>query len=196
MPRVRSLLLDDEEAGFPDMADRADVPPSRMDRETFVQRFGPVFEHSPWIAEIVHERGLEADADTAGGLHSRMTDVLRAAEKERQLDLIRAHPDLAGRLEMAGELSAESSHEQQSAGLDHCTPEEYRQFQALNDAYKGRFGFPFVMAVKGRTRADILDAFEARIRHDRETEFETALTEIERIALLRLEELLPETGDG
>lgn len=170
--------------------------PSRMSRQRFVETFSNVFEHSPWIAETVHDRGLDPECDVAEGLHQRMVEVLRASERERQLELIRAHPDLAGRLEMAGEMTAESTVEQQSAGLDHCTPEEYRQFQALNDAYKERFGFPFIMAVKGRSRAEVLDAFERRVGNDPETEFSSALREIERIALLRLQDLLPGQGRG
>ena len=174
------------------MADR----PSRMSRAAFVERFGKVFEHSPWIAEAVYDQGLGPDADTACGLHRRMVQVVRAAGRERQLELIRAHPDLAGRLGTAGDLTHDSAVEQQSAGLNHCTPEEYRQFQALNGTYRERFGFPFIMAVKGRTRAEILDAFERRIENEPQAEFATALAEIERIALLRLEDLVPEKRDG
>lgn len=161
-----------------------------MGLEAFVERFGGVFECSPWIAEAAYRGGLDRDDDTAEGLHSRMVEVLRAAGRQRQLDLIRAHPDLAGRLQVAG-MTAESSAEQRSAGLDHCTPEEYRRFQALNEAYRSRFGFPFIMAVKGRSRAEILQAFERRIGNDPQTEFAAALAEIERIALLRLQDLLP-----
>ena len=170
--------------------------PSQMTRDAFVRRFAGVFEHSPWVAEETWDRGLGRDADSASGLHARMTAALHAADRERKLDLIRAHPDLAGRLEMAGEMTGESMREQQSAGLDHCTPEEYRQFQALNEAYRERFGFPFIMAVKGSTRGEILVAFERRIDNDPETEFRAALREIERIALLRLQDLLPESGRG
>ena len=168
--------------------------PSQMTRKAFVRRFGAVFEHSPWVAEETWDRGLGRDADDASGLHARMTAVLHAANRERKLDLIRAHPDLAGRLEMAGEMTGESTREQQSAGLDHCTPEEYRQFQALNEAYRKRFGFPFIMAVKGSTRGEILAEFERRIDNDPESEFKGALREVERIALLRLQDLLPESG--
>ena len=170
--------------------------PSQLTRDAFVRRFGGVFEHSPWVAEETWDRGLARDADSAEGLHARMTEVLHAAGRERKLDLIRAHPDLAGRLEMAGEMTPESTQEQQSAGLDHCTPEEYRDFQALNARYRERFGFPFIMAVKGRSRGEILSAFERRVENDPETEFRTALREIGRIALLRLRDLLPESGDG
>jgi OHCU decarboxylase len=162
-----------------------------MSREAFVARFGGVFEHSPWIAERAHDAGLPADADTAAGLHRALCRVFRAASREEQLGVVRAHPDLAGRLALAGGLTKESTGEQASAGLDRCTPEELRRFTELNDAYKARFGFPFIMAVKGKSRAEILAAFERRLGHDQRTELETALAEIERIALLRLKDMLP-----
>jgi OHCU decarboxylase len=165
--------------------------PSMMDRSTFVVTFGSVFEHSPWIAEAAFERGLPADADRADGLHRALCAVLRAAPETKQRALIEAHPDLAGRLARAGQLTAESSREQAVAGLDRLTDQERARFTALNDTYQERFGFPFVMAVKGRGKAEILAAFERRLAHDQASEQATALAEIERIALLRLQELLP-----
>ncbi|MEC4593904.1 MULTISPECIES: 2-oxo-4-hydroxy-4-carboxy-5-ureidoimidazoline decarboxylase [Nitrospirillum] len=160
-------------------------------REAFVARFGGVFEHSPWIAEAAWDAGLPADARTAQGLHAALVTQFRAAERERRLGVLLAHPDLAGRLAVRGELTADSTAEQASAGLDKCTPEEYARFQELNDAYKARFGFPFILAVRGLTRAEILENFEARVGNDTETEFATATAQVERIALLRLKEMLP-----
>jgi len=165
--------------------------PSTMDRAAFIARFGGVFEHSPWVAEGAWDAGLTPAQDSAEGLHAAMAAVLRAAPHDRQLGVLNAHPDLAGRLAVRGELTAESTAEQASAGLDRCTPEEFARFTELNDAYKARFGFPFIMAVKGRTRAEILDAFERRVHHTPEEEFTTALAQVERIALLRLKDLLP-----
>jgi OHCU decarboxylase len=165
--------------------------PTGMDRATFVATFGQVFEHSPWIAEAAFDRGLPADADRADGLHRALCTVLRAASDERKTALIDAHPDLAGRLARAGRLTADSSKEQASAGLDQLTDAERARFTTLNDAYKARFGFPFIMAVKGRSKGEILAAFERRLAHDQATEQRTALEQIERIALLRLEDLLP-----
>ena len=169
-------------------------PPSHMSRADFVARFGGVFEHSPWIAQAAFDAGLGAEedraADWAETLHAAMTAVLRRAAPPRRLALIRAHPDLAGRLAIERGLTAASSAEQAGAGLDHCTAEEYARFAALNDAYKAKFGFPFIMAVKGRRRDEIRAAFERRLANDAETEFETALAEIERIALFRLRDLL------
>lgn len=171
----------------------ADMPatpaPSAMDRVAFVARFGGVFEHSPWVAEGAWDAG-PVPGDVAG-LHAAMVAVLRAAPRERQLAVLNAHPDLAGRLSVRGELTADSTAEQASAGLDRCTPDEFARFTALNDAYKAKFGFPFIMAVKGRGRADILEAFERRVGNAPEEEFATALAQVERIAELRLKDLLP-----
>ncbi len=165
--------------------------PTQMDRAAFVAAFGDVFEHSAWIAEGAFDAGLPPDADSASGLHRAMVAQLRPAPREAKLALIRAHPDLAGRLAAAGRLTADSAREQASAGLDMLTDAERERFTALNGAYTTRFGFPFILAVKGRSKAEILEAFERRVAHDAETEFETALAEIERIALLRLSDRLP-----
>lgn len=164
--------------------------PSRMGRDAFVARFGHVFEHSPWVAEEAWDRGLGPDADTAEGLHARLCAVLRGADEARQLALVRAHPDLAGRLALAGQLTDDSSREQASAGLGRLTPGELARFTELNDAYTARFGFPFIIAVRGLGKDEILAAFERRLGNDPETERRTALEQIERIALLRLRDLV------
>jgi OHCU decarboxylase len=104
----------------------------------------------------------------------------------RQLDLIRAHPDLAGKAAIAGELTDDSETEQASAGLDSCSPDEYARFKALNDEYRSKFGFPFVMAVRNKSRKEILEAFETRLENDYDEELENALLEIHRIARMRL----------
>lgn len=165
--------------------------PSRQSRAAFVARFGGVWEHSPWIAEGTFDAGLTAAQDTADGLHAAMTVVMRAADEPAKLALIRAHPDLAGKLAAAGRLTAESTGEQASAGLDRLTDAERAEFTRLNDAYKARFGFPFILAVKGKTKGEIRNAFLARLENDAAAEFAEALTQIERIALLRLKDLLP-----
>jgi 2-oxo-4-hydroxy-4-carboxy-5-ureidoimidazoline decarboxylase len=164
-------------------------PPSNLDRTTFVELYGRVYEHSPWIAEAVWNAGLAASCDTVEGLYQALSKIVDAAPRERQLALLRAHPDLAGRLAVRGELTAESSSEQASAGLDTCTPAEFQRFTELNDAYKRKFPFPFIMAVKGRSRGEILEAFERRIQQDEDIEFRTALTEVHKIALIRLRDL-------
>ena len=151
----------------------------------FVERYGGVYENSPWVAREA-ETIVDAAADIES-VASIMADCVDNASKERQLELIRAHPDLAGRAQLAGELTPESTAEQASAGLDQCTAEEYERFQQLNEAYWKKFEFPFVMAVRDAQRAEILDAFKRRLGNDYALEFETALAEIHKIARLRLE---------
>ena len=162
-----------------------------MSREDFVARFGGVFEHSPWIAEAAFDARLPGDTETAEGLHRALCAALAAADDARKLALLRAHPSLAGKLALAGGLTAASNAEQASAGLDRCTPDELVRFRTLNTAYEAKFGFPFIMAVRGVPRETVLAAFEQRIDNDRATEFATALAQVERIALLRLKEILP-----
>jgi OHCU decarboxylase len=156
-----------------------------MDKHDFIARYGGIYEHSPWVAELVAP--LAAGLDDAGRLADLMADCVDNADAEQQLALIRAHPDLAGKAQVASELTADSTAEQASAGLDRCSRVEYEKFQALNDAYRQKFGFPFVMAVRGSSRAEILEAFSARLQNDYDEEFETALVEIHKIARLRLE---------
>jgi OHCU decarboxylase len=157
-----------------------------LSRPQFVDRFGGIFEHSAWVAESVFDAGLAADCGEAAGLHRAMVEVVRRASPERQLALIEAHPDLAGRLAEAGKLTAGSTAEQASAGLDVLSEAERAQFRDLNARYRARFGFPFIMAVKGRTKAEILAGFHRRLAQSRAVEIQTALSEIEKIALLRL----------
>ncbi|MDH5344989.1 MAG: 2-oxo-4-hydroxy-4-carboxy-5-ureidoimidazoline decarboxylase [Gammaproteobacteria bacterium] len=152
-----------------------------MRREDFVARYGGIYEHSPWVAEAAFDEG------GSGTLASRLAAVVDAASRERKLALIRAHPDLAGRAAIAGELTESSSEEQRRARLDLCTPGEFERFHALNRQYRDKFGFPFVLAVRNRNREEILEAFEMRLGNDAETEFDTAIREIHEIARLRLE---------
>jgi OHCU decarboxylase len=165
--------------------------PSAMDRDGFVARFGGVFEHSPWIAERAHALELGPAHDTAVGVHSALARIFRAASDDERLGVLRAHPDLAGKLAAAKRLTPESTLEQASAGLDALTDDERTRFTELNTAYVERFGFPFIIAVRGLTKDDILAAFERRIGNDRATEFATACAQVERIARLRLDDMLP-----
>lgn len=157
---------------------------SAADRATFVARLGGIFEHSPWIAE---RAWASRPFDSVAALHRAMLAVLETATPDEQLGLIRAHPELAGKEAAAGTLTADSTSEQRGAGLDRCSAEELARLQRLNAAYRERFGFPFVMAVKGRSRFEIMDALEARLANDRDTEFRTCLTEIGKIARFRLD---------
>jgi OHCU decarboxylase len=165
--------------------------PPRLTRTLFVERFGGVYEHSSWVAEVAYDEGFTSEADTAGGLAKALATAATKGTEEQKKALIFAHPDLAGRLALAKTLTAESTGEQASAGLDRLTPDELAKFTALNEAYRARFGFPFIMAVKGKSKADILASFQQRLDNDPDAETATALTEIDRIAALRLKDILP-----
>ncbi len=168
-----------------------DITPTDLDLETFVQNYGGIFEHSPWIATGAHALELGPAHNTAIGLHSALCRIFRAADEEKRLGVLKAHPDLAGKLAAAKQLTAESTHEQASAGLDALTDVERETFQALNTEYTSKFGFPFIIAVKGLSKDDILTAFKTRIHNSRDAELATACKQVERIALLRLTEILP-----
>ncbi|WP_265518701.1 allantoinase PuuE [Nitratireductor luteus] len=167
------------------------VRPSRMGLAEFVERFGGVFEHSPWIAERAHRLELGPAHDSAEGLHNALCRAFRSASNEERLRVLTAHPDLAGKLAAAKRLTAESAREQASAGLDALTDEERETFSRLNAQYVETFGFPFIIAVKDNSKESILRAFQQRIANDRETEFATACGQVERIAWHRLRDLLP-----
>jgi 2-oxo-4-hydroxy-4-carboxy-5-ureidoimidazoline decarboxylase len=159
----------------------------RLQHDRFVELFGGVFEHAPWVAKDAYRAGPFA---TLEALHEAMVDAMRQAPREKQLALIRAHPDLAGRAAVRGGLSAASSAEQASAGLDQCNPAEFQRFRELNGKYRRKFHFPFIMAVKGKGREQILAAFERRLNNSAQVEFEEALDQIAEIARLRLADLI------
>ena len=158
-----------------------------MDEKTFVGIFGGVYEHSPWVAQQAFREGIESLEP--GWLAMAFSRQVDGAPAERKLALIRAHPDLAGRAALRGELTAASSEEQAGAGIDQCSPEEFARFAALNQEYRARFGFPFIMAVKGSNRHAILAAFAARVGNEYQDEFATAIGEIHKIARFRLDEI-------
>ncbi|TDK39114.1 2-oxo-4-hydroxy-4-carboxy-5-ureidoimidazoline decarboxylase [Rhizobium deserti] len=159
-------------------------------RGDFIEKFGGVFEHSPFIAERAYDDGLIFVPLTAKGVHAALVFVFRNASHDERLGVLRAHPDLAGRLAIAGELTEDSRQEQAGAGLDRLSAPEHARFTELNIAYMQKFGFPFIIAVKGLTKDDILAAFEHRIGNGVDDEFETATAQVEKIALLRLQSLL------
>jgi 2-oxo-4-hydroxy-4-carboxy-5-ureidoimidazoline decarboxylase len=161
------------------------MPVSALSHPEFLARYGPVYEASPWVAEGVWPAVEAGGLDDPAALAAAMRAEVDAAPDEIKLQLIRAHPELAGRARMA----EASVKEQSGAGLDQCSPEEFAAFQGLNAAYLARFGFPFILAVKGLRRADILAAFEARLANDPRTEFAAAIAQIHRIAALRLADL-------
>ena len=156
------------------------------DRDTFLATYGPLFEHSPWVAEAAYEQGPFEDREQ---VFDALTTAMYEAPEERQLALIRAHPDLAGRAAVAGELTPDSTREQAAAGLDRLTPDEYEAFTRANAAYRERFGFPFVICAREHDKASILAAAEARLQRGRDEERAAALDEIAKIARLRLEDL-------
>ena len=156
-----------------------------MSEAEFVAAFGDVAEHSPWVAE-------RAAADRPFATRMAMIEAFQTAigeaGAEEQRALLCAHPDLAGRAAVAGDLTDESRREQAGAGLDRLTPDEFASFTALNDAYREKFGIPFIFAVKGADKHRILAAFEARIGNAEDVEFATALAQVCRIVAFRLED--------
>ncbi|MGI9435371.1 MAG: allantoinase PuuE [Geminicoccaceae bacterium] len=164
--------------------------PSDMDRATFVKTFGGVFEHSPWIAEGAFALELGPAHDSAAGVHNALARVFRSTDDQQRLGVLTAHPDLAGKLAAAKQLTRESTAEQAGAGLDLLTDEECATFTNLNDAYTEKFGFPFIIAVRDHDKAGILNAFRRRLENDHASEFANACRQVERIARLRLEDML------
>lgn len=164
--------------------------PSQLEKAEFVDRYGSIFEHSHWIAERAWEGELGPVNDTAVGLQFALRTQFRLASTEERFAVLRAHPDLAGKLAAAKRLTEASAAEQASAGLDALTDDEREKFTRLNTAYVEKFGFPFIIAVKDNTKASILAAFETRLGNDAKQEFTTACAQVERIALLRLQALL------
>ncbi len=158
-----------------------------LPKPAFTRILGAVFEHSPWVAERAYSAAPFASLEA---LRTAMVNVVDQAPTEQQLVLIRAHPDLAGKAALAGELTAESTSEQKGAGLDALTTEEFANFHRLNDAYKAKFDFPFILAVRGHDKHSILAAFETRLLNDAESERAEALRQIARIAGFRLADLI------
>jgi 2-oxo-4-hydroxy-4-carboxy-5-ureidoimidazoline decarboxylase len=155
--------------------------------DAFVTALSGIFEHSAWVAqESVSERPFASVDD----LHGFMVDLVECAGEARQLALINAHPELAGKAAVRGELTHESTREQSGAGLDLCTQDEFDQLQGLNAAYRAKFGFPFILAVRGFDRHGIIANFEARLEHGRDQELRASLDQIYRIARFRLDDLV------
>lgn len=156
---------------------------SALDWTSFVDVLSGIYEHSPWIPQRAWTRRPFA---TLAELEAAMAAVLAEASDQEKLGLIRAHPELAGKAAIRGELTESSRQEQKGAGLDQCSPEEFERLQTANRAYGEKFGFPFIIAVKGLGRAEIIAAMESRLHRDRDTEFAEALAQIRRIASFRL----------
>ena len=157
---------------------------NRLDQADFVATLAGIYEYSPWVPERAWSRRPFA---SVAELHAAMAEVVANAGKERQLALIRAHPELAGKAMVQRSLTADSTAEQSGAGLTQCSPEEFAQLQDLNARYTAKFGFPFILAVKGYDRRDVIMEFARRVDDEREIEFAECLRQIDRIAMLRLE---------
>ena len=155
--------------------------------QEFRDRLGSIFEHSPWVAERVWPQRPFAIVDR---LHGAMCAAVAQAEHTEQLALIRAHPQLAGKAAVHGELTDASTREQRGAGLDQCSPAEFADITRLNDAYQEKYGFPFIIAVRGHTRLSIIEAMTTRLANTPDTEFAEALRQIERIAAFRLADMI------
>jgi len=160
---------------------------NRMPADAFVAALGGVFEHSPWVAV---EAARQRPFDSIDALHRAMVHEVETAGDERQLALIKAHPELAGKAAVRGELTPESTREQSGAGLDQCSQQEFDALQRLNRTYRERFGFPFILAVRGYDRHGIIASFEARVQNTRAEELRASLDQTYRIARFRLDELI------
>ena len=152
-------------------------------RADFIAALADIYEHSPWVAEAVHGQRPFADLDA---LARAMAEAVAASTVDAKMTLIQAHPQLAGKAAVAGQLTTASAGEQRGAGLDRCSPEEFAEITQLNDAYQARFGFPFIIAVKGHTRASIIEAMRQRLSNECDAERDEALRQIDAIAGFRL----------
>ena len=164
-----------------------------LDRSGFVAALADIFEHSPWIAERAYEARPFASVDE---LHRAMLRVVQSASRDEQLALIRAHPELAGRAMVRNEMTPDSTKEQSDAGLTSCSPEEYRRLVDLNARYNTKFGFPFILAVKGYDRGGVIAEFARRVERDVDTEFAEALKQIATITRFRLEGMTSDHSSG
>ena len=161
----------------------------KLNQVEIVSLLGGIYEHSPWVAEILFTQGITSQDNDLYFLADRMKKIVDASSEKIKLSLLQAHPELAGKLAISGNLTKDSTAEQASAGLDQCSKEEFAEFSKLNSEYTKKFGHPFIIAVKDLTRAGILTSFKERINNGNQTEFETAITEVHKIAFLRLKAL-------
>ena len=158
---------------------------NKLSQSEFIKVFANIFENARWIAEELYN---QKPFDNFEALSSKMLNIFEATTREKQLKILNAHPDLANKIKISL-LTPDSLKEQTSAGLDQCTEEELDEFKHLNEQYKKKFGFPFILAVKGKNKNEILDNFKKRISFDLTTEFDQAIKQVKQIASLRLKEL-------
>ena len=156
---------------------------NKLDKSEFLSIFGNVFEKTEWIAEKCYSLKPYNNLDE---LFSKMMEVFESTQKKKHLEILNAHPDLA----VEKKLTKDSKNEQQNVSLNHCTDQEFNEFKKLNEEYKKKFGFPFIIAVKGKNRIEILESFRKRINNSIETEFEEAKEQVKKIALLRIKDII------
>jgi 2-oxo-4-hydroxy-4-carboxy-5-ureidoimidazoline decarboxylase len=160
---------------------------NQCDAKRFVELLGGVYEHSPWVAELVYPRRPFASREN---LHEIMAEAMQRAPRFQRMALLCNHPELAGREARAGNLTRDSRREQAGAGLDQCSAGELEQIRALNQAYREKFEFPFIIAVSGLDKRRIIEAMRRRLGNEAEDEFATALGEVEKIARIRIDALI------
>ena len=163
--------------------------PSTMSKDIFLSKFSSIYEHSPWVAETMWENTIDASDDQINAFHTKMMYIVNNFGHNKLEKLILAHPDLAGKAALSGNLTDDSTLEQASAGLDQCSAEELARLTGYNDQYKAKFGFPFIMAIRHSSKLAILEAFPKRLLNSQEEEFAKAIEEIHKIALFRLQEI-------
>ena len=165
------------------------MPLEELNQAEIINLLGSIYEHSSWVAEILFLQGITSQDNNVDFLAERMMQIVEASSDEKKLSLLKAHPELAGKLAISGNLTKDSTAEQTSAGLDQCSKEEFAEFSKLNLEYAKKFGHPFIIAVRGLKRSEILTSFNDRVNNDSEKEFSTAMEEVHKIARLRLEQL-------
>ena len=161
----------------------------KLNQAEIIDLLGSIYEHSPWVAKVLFSQGITSQHNDVDFLAEQMKKIVEASNEKIKLNLIQSHPELAGKVAISGNLTKDSTAEQASAGLDQCSKEEFAEFNKLNFEYTKKFGHPFIIAVKGLTRTEILTSFKQRINNGGQMEFETALAEVHKIALLRLKAL-------
>jgi 2-oxo-4-hydroxy-4-carboxy-5-ureidoimidazoline decarboxylase len=162
---------------------------NQSDPTRFVELLGSIFEHSPWVAELVYP---DRPFATPHELHQVMAAAVRRAPEVQRMALLCQHPELAGKEAAAGTLTNDSKREQAGAGLNQCTPDELTTIKTLNQAYRAKFDFPFIIAVTGLDKFQIIAAMEIRLGHSLEQELDTAIDEVEKIARIRIDALIDE----
>ena len=166
------------------------IVPFNLNKKEFISVFGNIFENSSWVVERTFNKEISPSMNTTVGLHEACCFQFRTATTEERLRVLKEHPDLAGKLASAAKLTDESAREQKSAGLDQLTLSELKEFSQLNNKYTEKFNHPFIMAVSHKTKQEIIQSFYSRIENSQQEELETACREVEKIAFIRIKQIL------